>query len=62
MSRIIQFFRGVRVEMGKVVWPTRREAIKITVIVVAFSLVVSAFLGLLDFGMVKLLAFIAGLE
>ena len=56
MGKIIQFFKDVRVELGKVVWPTRREAFKITGIVVLFSLFVALFLGLVDFGLTKLIA------
>ena len=62
MGKIIQFFKDVRVEMGKVVWPTRREALKITGIVILFSLAVAAFLGAIDFGMVKVLGLIVGLK
>ena len=45
-------------ELGKVVWPSRREALKITGIVIIFSVVVSIFLGLVDFGVSKLIALI----
>lgn len=62
MSKIIQFFRDVRVEMTKVVWPTRREAVKITLIVIAFSLGVAAFLGAIDYGLLKGLELITKLK
>lgn len=55
MSKIIQFFKDVRVELTKVVWPSRREALKITGIVIFFSLFVAVFLGLVDYGLAKLL-------
>lgn len=55
MSRLIQFFREVWVELQKVVWPTRKEALKLTAIVIAFSLAVAVFLGLIDFGLVRAL-------
>ena len=55
MGRIVQFFREVWIELQKVVWPTRKEALKLTIIVIAFSLAVAAFLGLIDFGLVKAL-------
>lgn len=55
MSKIIQFFREVKVELTKVVWPTRREALKATGIVILFSLLVALFLGGVDFGLTKLL-------
>lgn len=43
MKRMKEYFRGVKVEMKKVVWPTRKELCSYTVIVVstcaAFALV-----------------------
>lgn len=48
--------------MTKVVWPTRKEAIKITLIVIAFSLGVAIFLGAIDLGLVKGLEFITSLK
>ena len=58
MGRVLQFFREVRVELGKVVWPSRREALKITGIVVLFCIAVAVFLGLVDFGLAKLVGLI----
>ena len=51
MVNPIQFIREVRSELTKVVWPSRREAIKITLTVIIFSLVMAVFLGLVDFGL-----------
>lgn len=59
MSRIIRFFKEVWVELGKVVWPSRREALKITGIVILFSVFVAVFLGIVDFGLTKLIEQIA---
>lgn len=56
MNRIIQFLREVKVELGKVVWPSRKEALKITVVVILFSLAIALFLGLIDYGLAKLIA------
>ena len=58
MGKLIQFFKEVSVELGKVVWPTRREAFKITGIVIAFSLAVAIYLGLVDFGLEKFIGLI----
>jgi preprotein translocase subunit SecE len=58
MNKLLQFLREVRVELGKVVWPTRREALKTTFIVILFSLFVAAFLGLIDFGLGRLVGLI----
>jgi preprotein translocase subunit SecE len=50
---IVQFFRDVRAEMAKVIWPTRRDAIRYTITVIVFSLVMAAILGAADFGLLK---------
>jgi len=46
--KIKDFLKEVRLEMKKVNWPTRKETIKYTLIVVGLSIVVAAFLGGLD--------------
>jgi preprotein translocase subunit SecE len=53
MSRIIKYFRDVRSEVSKIVWPSRKDAIRYTVNVIVFSLVLSAILGAADFGLLK---------
>lgn len=45
----IAFLREVKSEMEKVVWPTRNQAIQLTVMVVAVSILVGAYIGGLDF-------------
>ncbi len=50
MSKIIQFFREVRVEMAKVVWPTGRQLTTYTLIVILLSVLLALFLGALDLG------------
>jgi len=49
LTRIITFLKEVKVELKKVNWPTRKQAIKYTLIVIGVSLVVAIFLGGLDF-------------
>ena len=41
-------------ELKKVVWPTRRETIHLTVMVIIISVVVGAILGTLDYGFTHL--------
>ncbi len=43
------YFKEVRIEMAKVKWPTRKETINYTIVVISVSLAVAAFLGTLDF-------------
>lgn len=44
----VKFVREVIGELKKTTWPTRTETIKLTVIVIAISVIVGAFIGLLD--------------
>ena len=37
-------------ELKKVTWPTRNQAIRLTFIVIGFCIVLSAIVGVLDFG------------
>jgi preprotein translocase subunit SecE len=52
---ILNYFREVRAELSHVTWPTPRQAVVYTVIVVAISLILAAYLGVLDFGFEALL-------
>lgn len=45
---IIAFFKGVRVEIGKVVWPSRKQTLNHTIIVIVGSLITAIFLGGFD--------------
>lgn len=49
MNRAIQFLKEVRRELSKVSWPTKKQIIQYTLVVISISLAVAAFLGLLDF-------------
>ncbi|RJR15399.1 preprotein translocase subunit SecE [Candidatus Microgenomates bacterium] len=48
------FLQQVRQEMAKVVWPTRDEAVKLTVVVIAVSVGIGLFIGALDIVFIKL--------
>jgi len=49
LQRILLFFKEVRLEIKKVNWLTRQEVLRHTIVVVLFSLVVSVYLGALDY-------------
>ena len=55
MNKVTEYVREVKTELAKVVWPSRRETIKMTVIVIIFSLIVAVFLGAIDLGLTKLI-------
>lgn len=44
----IQFLREVRAELKKVAWPSRKQTVGSTVVVIALVVVISAFLGVVD--------------
>lgn len=45
---ITTFFQESRAELRKVTWPTRQEAMNLTVAVVAMTIFIAAFLGIID--------------
>ena len=47
-SKAIEFLGEVRAEVKKVTWPTRREAMSGTAVVVFVVLVMALFLGIID--------------
>ena len=55
----VTFLKEVRDELKKVVWPSREEVTRLTLIVIIVSLLVGVFLGGLDFVFAKLLALVA---
>ena len=48
-NRLITYIKESKIELKKVVWPSRKETINHTLIVIGVSLAVAAFLGLVDF-------------
>ena len=50
----IVFFKEVRDELLKVVWPSKEEVIRLTGVVVIVSLGVGIFLGTVDFILTKI--------
>lgn len=46
---MVNYLREVRTELRKVVWPTRQEALNLTMVTLALSVAVGLFLGSVDF-------------
>jgi preprotein translocase subunit SecE len=44
----VRYFKEVRSEMSKVVWPTRQQAVNLTIIVLIVMIIMALFLGVLD--------------
>jgi preprotein translocase subunit SecE len=62
MERIKNFLRSVRQELGRVSWPGRNLAIKATVSVIIFALVVGIYLWVLDITFVRIINFLLSLR
>ena len=48
MNKVIAFLKEAREELKKVNWPSRRQTKQYTIVVIAISLAVAFFLGILD--------------
>lgn len=52
---LLKYLQEVRVELGKVTWPTRKEATYLTIVILAASLAVGLYIGGLDYIFTNLL-------
>ncbi len=49
MSKISNFLKEIKAELSHVVWPTRKQTIYYTILVIVLSIVVAYFLGIFDY-------------
>ena len=47
-NRLVRYLKETRAELRRVTWPTREQAINLTLIVLAVTLVMAIFLGACD--------------
>ncbi len=50
----MQFLREVKVELKKVAWPSRKQTVGSTLVVLVLVFIISAFLGVVDMGLSSL--------
>jgi len=50
-NKIIKYIKESKEELKKVIWPSRKETIKYTILVIGISIVTAIFLGAIDFGL-----------
>jgi preprotein translocase SecE subunit len=60
MNRLVNYLKDTRVEFKHVSWPTGRQAIIYTVLIIVLSVVVSLLLGLFDYLFTKALNWFIG--
>lgn len=58
MTKVIDFFKEVKEELVKVVWPSREQTIRYTVLVILVAVAVGLFLGGLDYLLTLLTTFL----
>ncbi|MGI9117927.1 MAG: preprotein translocase subunit SecE [Minisyncoccia bacterium] len=52
------YIKDTKNELKNVVWPTRKQVITVTILVIVMSVVIAYFLGALDYVFAQALAFI----
>ena len=52
----ITYLRNTVSELKQISWPTREQTLKLTLIVIAVSILVASYIGALDFSFTTLLA------
>jgi len=60
VQNVKTFLESVRVELGKVTWPTRKETMATTGVVIVIIFLISFYLGLCDVVLAKLMRLILG--
>jgi preprotein translocase subunit SecE len=60
IERARQFLAGSKVELKKVTWPTPKQTLASTSIVIIVVIIVSLFLGIVDFGLTKIVKLVLG--
>lgn len=60
LNKVTEYFRTSQIELKKVVWPSKKETTRYSLIVIGMSLSVAVFFGILDFifnlGLTKLIS------
>ena len=46
---IVSYIKGRLEELTKVTWPTKNQAVRLTIIVLIFCVVIAVFLGMVDY-------------
>ena len=60
LNQIKRFLKGARVELSKVTWPTPKEALASTSVVIVVVIIMSLFLGIVDLGLTKIIRLVLG--
>ncbi|HET6461190.1 MAG TPA: preprotein translocase subunit SecE [Syntrophales bacterium] len=59
-EKIVNFLKEAKIELKKVTWPTPRQTLASTSVVIIVVIIVSIFLGIVDFGLSKAIRLVLG--
>ena len=59
-ANIIKFLKEAKVELKRVTWPTPKQALASTSVVIIVVVIVSMFLGIVDLGLAKVIRLVLG--
>jgi len=60
VANVGTFLKEVKEELKKVTWASKEETIGTTVVVLVLVILISAFIGIVDIGLSKIIQFIVG--
>jgi preprotein translocase subunit SecE len=60
IQKVTQFLREAKAELKKVTWPTRKQAMASTAVVIVLVFLVSIILAIIDFALAKAVKLILG--
>jgi preprotein translocase subunit SecE len=60
VQNVKSFLEAVKIELAKVTWPTRKETVATTGVVIVIIVLISFYLGLCDVVLAKLMRLILG--
>jgi len=60
IQNVTQFLKEAKVELKKVTWPTPKQTVASTSVVIIIVFIVAIYLGIVDFALAKLVKFVLG--
>lgn len=59
-EKVKQFLKEAKAELKKVTWPTPKQTLASTSVVIVVVVIISVFLGIVDFGLSKIIRLALG--
>ncbi len=59
-AKVKQFLKEAKIELKKVTWPTPKQTLASTSVVIIVVVIISVFLGIVDFGLSKIIRLALG--